>query len=156
MGIADGHGRRWRRRRRRGLESVYYVKSGNEQQYKILPVQMTVLIDQDHVQDLLIELENSPMSIQVKDFELQRPTLAGHQARERNRPVRGMEMGGMNGRMMMECGSDDAGRSRNDGLWRDDGPDGQDGHDDGQQGWKCAGGMGGDGCRASGERRARG
>ena len=35
---------------------------------------MTVLIDQDHVQDLLVELENSPMSIQVKDFELQRPT----------------------------------------------------------------------------------
>ena len=44
------------------------------QQYRILPVQMTVLIDQDHVQDLLVELENSPMSIEVKDFELQRPT----------------------------------------------------------------------------------
>ncbi len=55
-------------------ESVYYVKAGNAQQYRILPVQMTVLIDQDHVQDFLVELENSPMSIQVKDFELQRPT----------------------------------------------------------------------------------
>ena len=51
-------------------ESVFYVKSGNDQQYKILPVQMTVLIEQDHVQDLLIELENSPMSIQVMDLEL--------------------------------------------------------------------------------------
>jgi hypothetical protein len=56
-------------------ESVFYVKSGNAQQYRVLPVQMTVLIDQDHVQDLLVELENSPMSIQVKDFELQRPTV---------------------------------------------------------------------------------
>ena len=55
-------------------QSVYYVKAENDAQYKILPVQMTVLIDQDHVQDLLVELENSPMSIQVKDFELQRPT----------------------------------------------------------------------------------
>jgi hypothetical protein len=54
-------------------QSVYYVKSGSDQ-YKVLPVQLTVLIDQDHVQDLLIELENSPMSIQVMDFELQRPT----------------------------------------------------------------------------------
>ena len=43
---------------------------------------MTVLIDQDHVQDFLIELENSPMSIQVKDFELQRPD-PSRQARER-------------------------------------------------------------------------
>ena len=55
-------------------QSVFYVKAGNEAQYKILPVQMTVLIDQDHVQDLLIELENSPMAIEVRDFELQRPT----------------------------------------------------------------------------------
>jgi hypothetical protein len=54
-------------------QSVYYVKSGNELQYKILPVMMSVLIDQDHVQDFLVELENSPMSIEVKDFELQRP-----------------------------------------------------------------------------------
>ena len=35
---------------------------------------ITVLIDQDRVQDFLVELENSPMSIQVMDFELQRPT----------------------------------------------------------------------------------
>ena len=34
---------------------------------------MSVLIDQDHIQDFLVELENSPMSIQVMDFELQRP-----------------------------------------------------------------------------------
>ena len=41
--------------------------------YKVLPFAVTVLIDQDRVQDFLIELENSPMSIQVKDFELVRP-----------------------------------------------------------------------------------
>jgi hypothetical protein len=35
---------------------------------------LSVLIDQDHIQDLLVELENSPMSIQVMDFELQRPS----------------------------------------------------------------------------------
>ena len=51
-------------------------------QYKILPILLSVLVDQDHVQDLLVELENSPMSIQVMDFELQRPIEPGHQARE--------------------------------------------------------------------------
>ena len=38
------------------------------------PSSMTVLIDQDHVQNFLVELENSPMSIQVMDFELARPS----------------------------------------------------------------------------------
>ena len=54
--------------------SVYYVKAADDKgQYKVLPILMTVLIDQDHIQDLLIEMENSPMSIQVMDFELARP-----------------------------------------------------------------------------------
>ena len=35
------------------------------------------------VQDFLVELENSPMSIQVKDFELVRAAVASDQARER-------------------------------------------------------------------------
>ena len=52
-------------------ESVFYVKSDSDK-YKILPLAVTVLIDQDQVQDFLVELENSPMSIQVKDFELVR------------------------------------------------------------------------------------
>ena len=56
-------------------DTVYYVKAAADKgQYKILPVVMTVLIDQDRVQDFLVELENSPMSIQVMDFELERPT----------------------------------------------------------------------------------
>ncbi len=56
-------------------ESIFYIKPANDKgQYKILPILLDVLVDQDHIQDLLIEMENSPMSIQVMDFELQRPT----------------------------------------------------------------------------------
>lgn len=55
--------------------TIYYVKPESDKgQYKILPVMLSVLIDQDHVQDLLVEMENSPMAIQVMDFELQRPS----------------------------------------------------------------------------------
>jgi hypothetical protein len=53
-------------------QSVFYVKSDSDK-YKVLPLVVTVLIDQDRVQDFLIELENSRMSVQVKDFELMRP-----------------------------------------------------------------------------------
>ena len=80
-------GRRWaaerRRRRNDGMmggggataapESIFYVKADSDK-YKVLPFAVTVLIDQDRVQDFLVELENSPMSIQVKDFELVRPS----------------------------------------------------------------------------------
>lgn len=55
-------------------ESIFFVKPANDKgQYKILPIMISVLVDQDHIQDFLVELENSPMSIQVMDFELQRP-----------------------------------------------------------------------------------
>jgi hypothetical protein len=55
-------------------ENIFFVKPENDKnQYKILPILMSVLIDQDHIQDFLVELENSPMSIQVMDFEMQRP-----------------------------------------------------------------------------------
>jgi hypothetical protein len=56
-------------------ESIFYVKPEKDKgQYKIVPIMLSVLVDQDHIQDLLVELENSPMSIQVMDFELLRPT----------------------------------------------------------------------------------
>jgi hypothetical protein len=56
-------------------DELYYVKSETDKgQYKILPILVTILIDQDRVQDFLVELENSPMSIQVMDFELKRPS----------------------------------------------------------------------------------
>lgn len=56
-------------------ENIFYVKPEKDKgQYKVLPLMLSVLVDQDHVQDFLVELENSPMSIQVMDFELQRPS----------------------------------------------------------------------------------
>ncbi len=55
-------------------ETIFYVHSESDK-YKVLPFAVTVLIDQDRVQDLLVELENSPMSIQVKEFELSRPLM---------------------------------------------------------------------------------
>ena len=56
-------------------ESIFFVKPANDKgQYKILPIMMSVLVNQDHIQDFLVELENSPMAVQVMDFELQRPT----------------------------------------------------------------------------------
>jgi len=86
-------------------QSVYYVKSGNDQQYKILPVLMTVLIDQDHVQDLLVELENSPMSIEVKDFELERPTARVTKPEKGETAYAGGYGGGMMGQMGAMMGS---------------------------------------------------
>ncbi|MGO9599407.1 MAG: hypothetical protein ACLP7Q_15565 [Isosphaeraceae bacterium] len=57
-----------------GSESIYYIKPAVEAtQFRIVPVMLAVLIDQDRIQDLLVEFENSPMSIQVMDFELRRP-----------------------------------------------------------------------------------
>lgn len=53
-------------------ENVAYIKTESSQ-FKIMPVQLTVLIDQDHIQDLLVALENSPMTIQVMDFEWSKP-----------------------------------------------------------------------------------
>jgi hypothetical protein len=82
-----------------GSETVYYVKAAEDKgQYKILPVVMTVLIDQDRVQEFLVELENSPMSIQVMDFELARPT-----ARV-TKPEKGVASGGIGGMGMMMMG----------------------------------------------------
>jgi hypothetical protein len=53
-------------------DSVYYIKNDSTQ-FKVLPFQMSVLIEQDHVQDLLVALENSPMAIQVMEFEMSKP-----------------------------------------------------------------------------------
>jgi hypothetical protein len=98
-------------------ENVRYIAPPNEQnQYKNLPIMMSILIDQDHIQNFLVELENSPMSISVKDIDLQRPSsrvvkpekgsqLAsgmgmmgmGMMGREGGMFGRGMAMGGMGG-----------------------------------------------------------
>ena len=38
-----------------------------------MPVLISVLIEQDHMQDFLCALENSPMAIQVLEFEMSKP-----------------------------------------------------------------------------------
>jgi hypothetical protein len=53
-------------------DTLFYFQTTGTQ-YKVLPFQMTVLVEQDHIQDYLIGLENSPMAIQVNDFELVKP-----------------------------------------------------------------------------------
>ena len=54
-------------------EPVQFVKSKNPDQYFVVPVALTVYIEQDRIPDLLIELRNSPMSIRVLDFEMTTP-----------------------------------------------------------------------------------
>ncbi len=68
-------------------DTIYYITPANDKgQFKILPIFVTVLIDQDHVQNFLVELENSPMSIQVMDFELARPARAWSSPKRGVRP----------------------------------------------------------------------
>ena len=43
------------------------------EQYKIMPFQLVVLIEQNNIQDLLVALENSPMAIQVSEFAIAKP-----------------------------------------------------------------------------------
>jgi hypothetical protein len=54
-------------------DSLYYIKTDSTQ-YKIIPVALSVLVEQDRIQDVLCALENSPMSIDVKDFEMAKPS----------------------------------------------------------------------------------
>jgi hypothetical protein len=82
-----------------GPESVFYVKSDSDK-YKILPLAVTVLIEQDRVQDFLVELENSPMWIQVKDFELVRAPSRVTKPEKGEASSLGMMGGGMMAGMM--------------------------------------------------------
>ena len=52
---------------------VYSLPTTPEQQFKILPVRMTVLVDQTHLPDFLVGLENSPMTIEVMETEIAKP-----------------------------------------------------------------------------------
>jgi hypothetical protein len=54
-------------------DSVYYI-NGDTTQFKILPFQISVLIEQNRIQDLLVALENSPMAVQVREFEMSKPS----------------------------------------------------------------------------------
>ena len=53
-------------------EEVFYLKTEG-QQYKVLPIKMTVLVDQSRLPDFLVGLENSPMAIQVMEAEISKP-----------------------------------------------------------------------------------
>lgn len=79
---------------------VYYIKAESPQ-CKILPFQVSVLINQDNVQDLLVALENSPMSIQVAEVSWAKP------ATKVVKPQKGTsmnEIGSMNYNLNMSSG----------------------------------------------------
>ena len=67
-------------------DSVYYINNASTQ-FKVLPFELSILIEQDHVQDLLVALENSPMAIQVLEFEMSKPI--NHVVK----PVKGQSIG---------------------------------------------------------------
>ena len=84
-------------------DSIFYVK-GDSDKFKVLPFAVTVLIEQDRVQDFLVELENSPMWIQVKDFDLVRPSARVMRPEKGEPASSGLMSGGMGGRMGMGMG----------------------------------------------------
>ena len=54
---------------------VYSLKSDANLPYKVLPIEMTVLVEQSRISEFLIGLENSPMAIQVMEPEITKPTV---------------------------------------------------------------------------------
>jgi hypothetical protein len=69
--------------------TLYYIKTDSAQ-YKVLPFEMTVLVEQDHIPDLLVALENSPMAIQVNDFEMAKPAQRVIKPQKGENPLFGM------------------------------------------------------------------
>jgi hypothetical protein len=53
-------------------EDIFYLKTDSKQ-FKVLPFKMTVLVDQAKLADFLVGLENSPITIEVKESEVSRP-----------------------------------------------------------------------------------
>ncbi len=54
-------------------DTVFYLQPEGQPPYKVLPIKMTVLVDQAHLPDFLVGLENSPMAIQVMEPEISKP-----------------------------------------------------------------------------------
>lgn len=54
-------------------DEVYFLKSEAPLPYKILPIMMTVRVDQNRLSEFLVALENSPMAIQVMEPEISKP-----------------------------------------------------------------------------------
>jgi hypothetical protein len=70
--------------------------------YFIVPILLTTLIEQDRVADLLVELENSPMAIQVMSLELAKPSIKVQKPEKGDTTMLGY--GGMTGMMGMMGG----------------------------------------------------
>ncbi len=92
-------------------EDVYIVKPQSEgQQYQVVPIFLSVMIEQQHIPDLLVSFEQSPMSIQVLEIEIQRPSERIKKPEKGDQQPMlggyGMMMGGMRemGGMMMSPG----------------------------------------------------
>ncbi|MDB5350851.1 MAG: hypothetical protein JWN86_2098 [Planctomycetota bacterium] len=80
-------------------EKIQFVKSPNPDQYFIVPIALTVFIEQDRIPDLLVEFKNSPMTIRVFDVRWIKPSTPV------KKPRKGQALpgapGGMGGRSMM-------------------------------------------------------
>lgn len=86
-------------------DRIRFIKPND--QYRVYPVSLSVLIDQNYVQDLLVAFQNSPMSIQAKDFELQRPKTRVTKPQQGQTLSFG-EMGGYSGGMSSSYGMSSA------------------------------------------------
>ncbi len=56
-------------------EEVYIFEQSAGQQFREIPVYIAVLVEQSRMLDLIEAFRRSPMSIQVVDFEMQRPSI---------------------------------------------------------------------------------
>ncbi len=54
--------------------SFQYISSPSDNQFITVPVAIKLYIEQERIPALLVEFQNSPMDIKVKDFELKPPT----------------------------------------------------------------------------------
>ncbi len=77
-------------------DEVYYLKSDVPLPYKVLPIEMTVLVEQSRLSEFLVGLENSPMAIQVMEPEIAKPMVPVV------KPVYGETNSGMGGMGGME------------------------------------------------------
>jgi hypothetical protein len=55
-------------------DELYVVKAKSpQQQYQVVPIFLDVLMEQMRIPELIVACQNSPMTVQVLDFEMQRP-----------------------------------------------------------------------------------
>ena len=82
--------------------------------YFIVPIMLTVLVEQDRIADLLVELENSPMAIQVMSLDLSKPTIKVQKPEKGDTTMLGY--GGNTGMMGMMGGMGRGGRGGMGGM----------------------------------------